>query len=265
MEYIGNKEILLIESIQAQGKQTFTFEEAQKILKLPYTNTSKVMSRLKRRKRIVSLAQGLYALWHPAERHWGLHPLPVLDSLMRYKKTPYYVALLSAADRYGAAHHKPQTLQVMVPRQLHLRNASSLGIDFHVQKHFPSQGLEQQKTPSGPVFYSSPELTALDVLGYESVCGGFGNACLVIHDLMPRLDPGRLQILSKVYPTAAPFQRLGYLVEHFDKGNKLLEMLRRIAKEKGKPLVSLSASHLKEGRVNREWHVVENAPVEVEA
>lgn len=264
MVYKRNKGIYLIESLQAQGKRTFTLEEAQKILKMERPNIRMLLSRLKRQKRILALTRGLYALWHPSERRWGLHPLPVLDSLMRFKKTGYYIGLLSAADHHGAAHQKPQVLQVIVPKQLHLRNLSSLGIFFHVKRGFPGRGLEQGKTPAGYVFYSSPELTALDIVSFQPACGGFENVCLVIKDLIPQLDPGRLEETAKNYPVTACLQRLGYLLEYFEAPPKLIRILRETTRARSSVPVSLSPSHPKMGPIEERWKVIKNTPVRIE-
>lgn len=252
----------MIEALQAQGKRAFTCEEAQQILGLPRFNTLIVLSHLKNRKRVVTLTHSLYALWHPAERQWGLHPLPILDALMRFKQNPYYIALLSAADYHGAAHQKPQWLQVMIPRQLHLRNATKLGLSFHVKKNFPEQGLEQSTTPTGYVFYSCPELTALDILGYQSACGGFGNVCLVVRDLMSCLDPKRLKDVALAYPVVACIQRLGYLLEYFKSNSRLIKPLKRLLSKKELVPIALSPSYQKKGPLQKPWYISKNVNME---
>ena len=264
MVYIRNKGISLIEALQAEGKKTFTIEEARRVLDLPRPNIRILLSNLKRQKRVITLTRGLYSLWHPSERRWGLHPLPILDELMKFKKTPYYIGLLSAADYHGAAHQKPQLLQVVVPKQLHLRNLSALGLSFHVKKGFSAGGIEQVTTSSGYVFYSSPELTALDILYFQSPCGGFGNVCLVIRDLIPQMDTKRLKEIGEHYPVLACIQRLGYLLEYFKGNARLIKTLQKIIKKRDLVPISLSPSYPKKGSIQGNWKIVENAYVETE-
>lgn len=210
------------------------------------------------------MTRGLYALWHPSERTWGIHPLPILDALMRLRKTPYYVGLLSAADYYGAAHHKPQVLQVIIPNQLVFRKARQLGMSFHVRKKFTTSGIVHIKNPSGLISFSSPELTALDLLYFETACGGFSNVCLVIHSLMSKINAADLENTLASYPISACIQRLGYLLEFFGAPAKILIPLKRwIKREKAAP-VALSPSYPKKGHVHPLWKVVENARVDIE-
>jgi len=264
VEYTRNKGIFLIDTLQAKGKRTFTIEEAQQVLKLARPNIRILLSNLKRQKRILALTRGLYALWHPSERRWGIRPLPILDDLMKFKKTPYYIGLLSAADYYGAAHQKPQRLQVVVPRQFHMRNLADLVISIHVRMGFSDQGLEQVTTESGFVFYSSAELTALDLLYLQSASGGFGNVCMVIKELLTKLDPKKLRQIAEQYPVTASLQRLGYLLQHFQGNITLVDNLRQIIKKRKPGPVALSPAYPKKGSLDEVWRIIANADVEIE-
>ena len=252
----------LLEQFQASGRRVFTVEDASQRLDVSKFNTLRILGNLKRQKRILTLTRGLYALWHPSERKWGLRPLPILDSLMRFRKTPYYIGLLSAADYHGAAHHKPQVLQVVIPKQLCLRKISQLHISFHVRKKFPAVGLEKAMTESGTVYYSSPELTALDLIYTPSACAGFGNVCLVIHDLISHLDEARLKQMIEEYPYAACVQRLGFLMEYFGADPKLLKPLQRWAHRKQLVPIALSPDYPKKGKIDQNWQVIKNTKVE---
>ena len=259
-----NKGIRLLEQLQASGRRVFTVTDARERLGVSRFNSLRILGNLKRQKRILTLTHGLYALWHPSERKWGLRPLPILDSLMNFRKMPYYIGLLSAADYHGAAHHKPQVLQVVIPKQLSLRKASQLHISFHVKKKFPIIGLEKVMTESGTVYYSSPELTALDVIYYQSACAGFGNVCIVVHDLISHLDGVRLKKMIEEYPYAACVQRLGFLMEYFGADLKLLKPLQQWVKRKQLVPVALSPDCPKKGKIHKNWQVIENAKVETE-
>lgn len=265
MEYKRNIGFRLIEELQAGGNRVFTIDEVVKRLHLPRHNTLIILSGLKKQKRIISLTKGVYSLWHPSERKWGLHPLPVIDDLMAHKKIPYYVGLLSAADYHGAAHHKPQVLQVIVPKQIHLRAASRLGISFYVQSQFPQKGLVKGSTVASYFHYSSPELTALDIIYYERACGGFRNVCLVIKDLISKLDAKRMREMITIYPIAACVQRLGYLLEFFKAPKDLVGPLQVwVKKKKNFAPVALTPLCPKKGRLHKTWKVIANTHVETE-
>ena len=264
MEYIRNKGYKLIEDLEAEGRLTFTVEEAIKRLVSNRRNTLAILGNLKRAKRIISLTKGLYALWHPSERKWGLHPLPILDALMQYRKSLYYVGLLSAADYYGTAHHKPQVLQVIIPKQLKFRKAMELALSFHVFKKFPSEGLSLVKTQNGRVMFSSPERTALDLFYFESACGGFKNICLVIRALIPKLKPEDLKKIIDAYPYSSSIQKLGYMFEYFKADKQLLSIVTKWAHNNKLPNIALSYRLPKKGKVHQLWHIIENTKIEEE-
>ena len=264
MKYIRNKGFAFVEALEGDAKRTFTVSEAQQRLGVPKKHALAILGTLRRQKRIVTLTKGLYALWHPSERKQGLHPLPILDALMRFRKTGYYVGLLSAADHYGSAHHKPQVLQVVLPRQLQFRKAKNLRISFHAHKGFPLKGIVRVKNPGGTIAFSSPELTALDILYFESACGGFGNVCLVIHDLIRLLDRRNLKEMIQAYPHAASIQRLGFLMEYFKADPPLIKPVEQWAGQRTLAPVALSPGYPKKGRLRKNWGVIENASVEIE-
>lgn len=264
MAYIRNTGLKLLDDLEAAGKRTFTTGDAMKRLGSGRKNTLATLGGLKRAKRIVSLTKGLYALWHPSERKWGIHPLPILDALMRYRNSPYYVGLLSAADHYGVAHHKPQVLQVIIPKQIRFRKAEELAISFHVLKKFPFEGLSTIKTQSVMVIFSSPERTALDLFYFESVCGGFKNICLVIQNLISKLKPEDLEKMIDKYPYSSSIQKLGYMLENFNADRRLLRIVTKWARNKKLPNIALSYRLPKKGKVHQLWHIIENTKIEVE-
>lgn len=264
MAYLRNIGFKLIEDLESEGRHTFTAEEAMKRLKQERRNTLAILGSLKRSKRIISLTNGLYALWHPSERKWGIHPLPVLDALMRYRECPYYVGLLSAADYYGAAHHKPQVLQVIIDKQLKFRKAKDLAISFHVFNQFPSEGISSVKAQGEMTMFSSPERTALDLFYFESACGGFKNICLVIRDLIPKMKSDNLKKIIDAYPYLSSIQKLGYMLEYLEADKQLLNILKKWASDKKLPNTALSSRQPKKGKRDPFWHIIENAKIEEE-
>lgn len=259
-----NSGFQLIEALEAEGRCTFTIEDAMKHLDAGRENALGILGGLRRGKRVVSLTNGLYALWHPSERRWGIHPLPLLDDLMKYRNCPYYVGLLSAADYYGAAHHKPQVLQVIIPKQIRLRKAQELGISFHVFNKFYPEGLTSVKTQGGKSIFSSPERTILDLFYFESACGGLKNICLVIRDLIPKIKSEDLEKEINQYPYLSSIQKLGYMLEHFNSDKQLFNTLNNWATHNKLSNIALSARLPKRGKVHPLWHIIENAPVEGE-
>jgi len=183
---------------------------------------------------------------------------------MKYRDCPYYVGLLSAANTYGATHHKPQVLQVIIPKQMTFRKAQGLGISFHVLNQFPPEGLTLLNTHGERIIFSSPERTALDLFYFESVCGGFKNICLVIRNLIPKIKSEDLEKVINQYPYSSSIQKLGHMLEHFNADKQLLNVLNNWAANKKLSNIALSARLPKRGKVHSLWHTIENASIEEE-
>jgi hypothetical protein len=72
------------------------------------------LSRLREHGTIASPRKGFYVIVPPEYRAAGCLPASwFIDDLMKFIKEPYYIGLLSAAELFGAAHHRPQELQVI--------------------------------------------------------------------------------------------------------------------------------------------------------
>lgn len=183
---------------------------------------------------------------------------------MVHWKVPYYVGLLSAADYYGAAHYKPQILQVIIPKQINFRRAKDLGISLHVRKSFPEKGLVQVKTPAGYISYATPELLCLDLIEYEKASGGMDNVALIIHDLIPHLKKQNLKRVAAQYPIKAAVQRLGFLLEKFEASEEFASGLKKIIDHRGSSIVGLSSMAPPKGEFDPKWKIMKNTTLEIE-
>lgn len=254
----------LLDELRRKAKRVFTNKDAESLLQTSAVATLKVLHRLKRKQEIVTVTQGLYALLEPSERKHGIRLLPIIDTVMKYKKLPYYVGLLSGADYYGAAHHKPMALQLMINQRITFRKSELLGLEVHVKKTFPEFGIEKTKLPSGYVNISSPALTALDLLAYTNACGGFNNVSQVIHDLHEKISKKDLIKCCKKYGDIQAVQRLGFLLEYFGYPKKNLEPIKTWIESKSPNFVNLAISPKKEGQKNKDWRIIQNEKIEVE-
>lgn len=259
-----NKGKYLVDELRKSARRVFTTKEAEKILGAASSPTLKVLHRLKKKQEIITITQGLYSLLEPSERKYGIRLWPIVDAVMKYKKLSYYVGLLSAADFYGAAHHKPMVLQLMINRRITFRRKDNLGLDLHIKNKFPEFGIEKTKTPSGYVNISSPALTALDIIAFAAACGGFGNVCQVIHDLKEKIPKKNLVNSCKKYGDLHAVQRLGFLLEHFGYPGQNLEPIKRLVALKNPNFINLAISPKKEGLKNNDWKIIQNEEVEIE-
>jgi hypothetical protein len=70
-------------------------------------------------------------------------------------------------------------------------------------------------TPRGPLRVSTPEATALDLVGYQYQAGGLNQVAALLAELAEKLDPAKLTTAAETAPLPWA-QRLGFLLEQVD-------------------------------------------------
>ena len=92
---------------------------------------SKSLHRLHAKRRIHRVRKGFYVLVPLQHASAGIIPTEwFIADLMAYLGQPYYIGCLSAAERHGAAHQRPQELQVVVPVHLRIVHTPALRVRF---------------------------------------------------------------------------------------------------------------------------------------
>jgi predicted transcriptional regulator of viral defense system len=119
----------------------------------------------------------------------------------------------------------------------------------------------EKNTPRGRMRVSSPEATALEIVGYADHCGGLDNVAGVLAELVDELDSGKLAKAARLCPIAWT-QRLGYLLDLIEQrtfADALVTHVREHASAVA-PLVRAKPS----GRAprNERWKLAVNASVE---
>jgi len=104
-----------VEDLPKKGKSTFSKEEVER--QFPYLTNRNILNTLNRlvvKKKIQSVWRGFFAVVLPEHGLSGIvPPMDYIDMLMKYLNKQYYIALLNAAELYGAAHQAPQEFFVM--------------------------------------------------------------------------------------------------------------------------------------------------------
>jgi AbiEi antitoxin C-terminal domain len=142
---------------------------------------------------------GFYVIVDPQHRTAGtLPPEWFVDDLMKHMGRPYYVGLLSAAQLHGAAHHRPQEFQVVIPRRtVRPVRAGNVAFRFYGKGPFEQGRWQEIKTPTGSLKASSPETTAWDLVRYQRSAGGLDHVVTVLAELAERLDGRELRATVK--------------------------------------------------------------------
>jgi len=111
---------------------------------------------------------------------------------------------------------------------------------------------------------STPEATALDLVGYVDHVGGLDNAATVLSELAEKIDPERLAVAARTAPIPWA-QRLGYILELVGSSDKTAP-LKAYVRQHSKHTVALLASESqKPSRPNRDWKLYINAEIDVES
>ena len=184
---------------------------------------------------------------------------------MEHRSTRYYVGLLSAAQYYGAAHHRPQEFQVMLGRNRPAIVCGSVRVVFVARKELATVPVESFNNPRGTVLVSTVEATAFDLVGYMHRAGGVDRVAGVLSELGEDIDPERL-VEASGSASILWAQRLGYLLEHVGAGDKAVPpqgACKAAREELHEAPAELGCRKARCAR--KDWRLFVNAGVEVDA
>lgn len=251
-----------IEQLASTGRYQFTSAEARAALGVSADAAKLALNRLSRHGLIAAPAKGFYVIVPPEYRSLGCLPADqFIPGLMESRAKPYYAGLLSAAQYYGAAHQRPQELQVFVEKNRRPITCGKVRVRFIARKRVREVPVKPFNTARGQIQVSSPEATAIDLAGYPRHAGGLDQVATILSELADALDPALLPVAAETAPTPWA-QRLGYLLEIADMKDAA-EPLRTYVSERARdytPLVPGSATANTQRR--KDWKLIVNAEVE---
>ena len=258
-----NKWNVFFLDLRERGRCTFTFDDVKKHFNLPEQSISQELYRYSVKKQIVKIRKGFYGILTPETAIGGMLPPDLfVDALMKSLHKPYYVALLSAAALHGAAHQQPMEYFIVTqtPAPRSIRN-KRLKITLISKKTWEPSAVEQKKTRAGYLHFSSPELTAFDLL--ENIhTFGINRIATVLEELYEEMRPSRLSKVAKQIDYKANIQRLGYILDTIEGAEKLADTLYKILKQTSFSPVPLSPQKGKKGPINNKWNIIINMQIE---
>ena len=251
-----------IENLVSRGHHHFTTESAIMAIGGSAEAVRAQLRRLKGRGRVASPMRSFHVIVPPEYRRLGCVPAEhFIDQLMAELGDPYYVALLSAAERHGAAHQRPQSLQVMVPKNRPPVVCGQVRVVFIARSGLERMPVSKINTPRGTLRYATPEVTALELVGYPRHAGGLNNVATVLAELAEELDGGKLLEAAKLCPVGWA-QRLGYLLDLVEEP-KLAGALTTFVEEHAHSYIPLRrAQDVAGAKRSFKWKVVINVHAE---
>jgi predicted transcriptional regulator of viral defense system len=200
------------------GRAVFTRDEAVAALGITPRGFLKAAERQQRRKTLLGLRHGFYVVVPPQYLSWGAPPPAwYIDDLMRHERHPYYVGLLKAAELHGATHQAVMEFQVITSKRLPKNRVGRSIVSFLYRKDMEriADAVVDQKTDTGKMRVSSPELTAFDLLRYSHAVGAIDSIATVLADLGAKIKSERLAKLAPAFERTVS-QRLGYLLDQLE-------------------------------------------------
>ena len=251
-----------VADLAAHGRHHFTTDEAVGAIGSTRSAVRAQLRRLKARGVIAEPVRG-FGVIVPAEyRSRGCVPAEqFIPQLMELAGEPYYFALLSAAERYGAAHQRPQVVQVMARKNRAAIECGKVRVEFVARHDLERMLLKEFNTPRGVARYSTPEVTALELVGYPNHAGGIANVATVLSDLVEEMEADALARAARLSPVSWS-QRLGYLLERVGESD-VAEALVPFVEEHARSYTPLRRAALNTGAArDASWKLIVNVDID---
>lgn len=255
-----------VDDLASKGQYCFSVKDAVELSNSTDVAVRAALRRLREKGEIAMPYKGFYIIVPPEYRNMGCLPAEqFIPSLMDHLDEYYYAGLLSAAQYHGAAHHRPQIFQVVVPKAKNDIECGKVRVKFIFKKKAREIPTEERNTPRGLVRISSPEATAFDLVGYPDHAGGLDNVATVLMDLTEKLDSNKLAEVA-IHSPISWAQRLGYIMDLVGEGKKAHSLLSYVYNRRPVSVSTpLDRSKPHKGvEKDQRWQVLINTKVEAE-
>jgi predicted transcriptional regulator of viral defense system len=253
-----------VSGLAAGGRYFFGSRDARSALGVSPAAAKLALNRLTKRGAIASPARGFYVIVPPEYQSLGCLPADqFIPALMKSLGQTYYAGLLSAAQYHGAAHHRPQEFQIFLAKNRRPIQCGTVRVAFMARKRIADVPVQSFNTPRGTILVSTPEATAIDLVGYQHHAGGLDQVATILSELVEKIDPEKLAAAAATAPIPWA-QRLGYLLEHIDAGQKASALKVYVRAHARLAAVLLPSAPRVDSRRDDDWNLYVNADVEAE-
>ena len=253
-----------VSNLAVGGRYSFASSEAQSALGVSPAAVKLALNRMTKQGGIASPARGFYVIVPPEYRSLGCLPADqFIPALMKSLRQTYYAGLLSAAQYHGAAHHRPQEFQIFLAKNRRPIQCGSVRVAFMARRRVTEVPVQNFNTPRGTILVSTPEATAIDLVGYQHRAGGLDQVATILSELAEKIDPGKLAAAARTSPIPWA-QRLGYLLELIGVGKKAFALKAYVHKHARLAAVLLPTALRANSPRNDDWNLFVNADVEAE-
>ncbi|MDY0342506.1 MAG: type IV toxin-antitoxin system AbiEi family antitoxin [Lentimicrobium sp.] len=254
-----------IKQLLSYEEYSFSLDELIENIHKSETSIKSELSRLIAKKEIVNLRKGFYLIITP--RYSSAQKLPIqlyCEKLFKYLDRNYYVALFSAAKFHGASHQQVQKDYIITEKpKFNDISKTTIDIRFFTTSNWTEKNIQIKKSDAGIYKVSSPALTIVDLIHYQTKLGGINRMLAVIEELSEELNESDLVELLNWYPNKSTLQRFGFLLEELRIYEEFQELIFMNLKATKKfPVLLSPKSTEKPGAVNNRWKVAINIKLE---
>ena len=259
-----------IKEIRQKGLRCFTLKQLMADMGLSKNAALNAVHRIKVQGELISPVRGLYIIVPPEHKPHGSIPAEELvPIIMKYIDAEYYVALLSAAAFYGAAHQKIFKFQVITNSRItHPLEFGQIKIEVIKKKSLSELPIQEFIVNTGYLKVATPDLVAIDLLNYVNRSGGLNHVATVLSELVESIDVDKLIDLAHNINAGYQLQRIGYILENIevideDKKDEIVEGLAQSLEGKMQRYIPLDSGIPKTGYPRcKKWKIIENTEIE---
>jgi predicted transcriptional regulator of viral defense system len=251
---LTQSESLLISALARQDKKIFSIEDARTVTE---RDPKKIMSSLIRKKWVLPLKRGLYAIVPldvgvKGADSFILHNFVIASHLIE----PYYIGYWSALNHHGLSDQIPRTTFVATTKPkmpLTIMDSDYCFVTIEKRKFFGSQEIEIE---GWRVNISSPEKTIADCLDHPEHSGGIDEVAKAIYFNHKDLDMAKVDEFAGRMENMTILKRLGCILEASDLLESYKDLFSSFSPTKGYP--ALDPVSPRKGKHNSKWGLLVN-------
>lgn len=254
---LGPIEAQIIARLTYEAKTIVSAEELDTLFKLSAVDRAKVVSRLKKKNRLIPIKRGLY-IFSPLEAGpSGKGIDEMLIPPLYLPKNNYYIGYSTIFNYYGFTEQIFQTLYVL--NTSFNKKKTICGISFKFLKIPESRmyGITTIEIQGRNIMISDKERTLIDLLYFNKPVGGLSAASEIFMGIIQKkqCDIKKLINYASKFPNITLRKRIGVLLESANINDRALAPL--IKSVKNTAISSLGKT--REGKINKKWRVILNA------
>ncbi len=251
---LTGRESLLISALARQDKKIFNIEDSRSVIG---KDVGKIMSSLIRKKWVLPLKRGLYAIvpldvGFKGADSFILHNFVIASHLVE----PYYIGYWSALNHYGFSEQIPRTTFIATTKArmpLTILAADYCFVKLEKMKFF---GVNKIDIEGWKINISSPEKTIADCLDRPEQTGGIDEVARAIYFNHEEIEIRKVYGFAERMGNATILKRLGYILEATGLMDKYRGIFSRFSPSKGYPV--LDPASARKGRHNSKWGLLVN-------